>query len=248
MINTRRTIFQTLKKRIRELTKHAQLAPQEFKKIMLAVIVNDLKEWSEYIPKDDPNAIVNLLNNYLLNNCFIIDRMPNEDSLAYVNVNTPQTNDTWKRIWDGSLSETKTPEISIVGSGSYTPDPNCKTEAVYFFSYDEQGSPISNLEYLEYTYGEHGDKLKTVCDKMDIFIDRETGEAWYLDTDGNWQPVGGGQSDWTEEEILNLVTDTDKVKVHHYQNEDESDIHAELSRTQNDPIEFCTDQEVEDLI
>ena len=215
---------------------------------MLAVILNDMKEWSEYIPKDNPNMIVDLLENYLMNNCFIIDRMPTEDALSYVNVNTPQTNDTWKRVWDGLYNQTETPEIVEIGSGEYTPDSNCDTKIVYFFSQDEQGNPMGNLEYLEYTYGEHGNKLKTVCDKMDIFIDRETGDAWYLDTDGTWKPVGGEQSDWTEEEILNLVTDADKVKVHHYQNEDESDIHAELSRTQNDPIEFCTNQEVEDLV
>lgn len=201
MINTRSTIFKTLKYRLRELTKHANLAPQDFKKIMIAVILNDLKEWSEYIPKDDPNMIVNKLEDYLMDKCFILDRMPSDHS-AYVNVNTPQTNATWQRVWDNPFSTTVEAEPLERTDYSWEADPNCEIKMVYFYKTELDSTAIA---YLSRQYGEHGEKLLTVCDKMDVFIDRETGKGYYLDTNGEWKPIGGDIVGVTEEEVKDLI-------------------------------------------
>lgn len=251
MINTRRTIFQTLKKRIRELTKHAQLAPQEFKKIILAVIVNDLKEWSEYIPKDDPNAIVNLLDNYLLNNCFIIDRMPINER-DYVNVNTPQTNNTWHRVWDKPCSSFDIPELIIKSAEPWIPDPSCEIKFVYFIvPVDEQGQPImTDKQYLSITYGEHGEKLKTICEKMNIFIDRATGLAWYLDnTTCEWIPVGAqNEGGMTQEQVEALLT---HYKINNQWNEAGNEIQLSLvkdTEQYDNTLDVITANDVEEMV
>lgn len=239
MIHTRKTIFKTLQKRIRELTKHANLSPKEFKQIMIAVILNDMKEWSEYIPKDDPNKIVKQLEDYLRNNCFLIERIP-ENTYAYVNVNTPQTNDTWDRVWDRECSVLADPEL-VSADYTWEPDPTCEIKFVYFYT-EENQTPYT---YLRTTYGNHGEKLKTVCDKMNIFIDRKTGEAWYLDIDGTWKPVANSEGSSVDPStIISIVKEN--LTISHNQT-DECQISSTIEDEQT-PIVFCTNQELEDLI
>lgn len=250
MINTRKTIFQTLKKRIRELTKHAQLAPQEFKKIMLAVILNDMKEWSEYIPKDNPKMIVNLLENYLMNNCFIIDRMQNENSLAYVNVNTPQTNNTWARVWDRQSSDIYQPEEIAKSKEEYkwVEDPTCETKIVYFYPVNDDQEPMKPVDYLKKVYGEFGQNLKTVCEKMNVFIDRTTGEGWYLDTNCDWKQIGSNVDGMTEEEVRELLSN---YKINRVWNTSVNQPNIELQLVEGgdqNKIELLTTEDLEDII
>ena len=102
MINTRISIFKSLKKAFRELSKHAKLNPSGFRNIMYAVILNDMKEWSEYIPTDDRDKIVEILNDYILEHKdFMIERFV-EDPTMYRNVNTPQDNTTWSNVQDNA--------------------------------------------------------------------------------------------------------------------------------------------------
>jgi len=54
MIHTRLTIYKTLSKRIKELIKHAKYEKLDFKHILYAVILNDMKEWEEYIGEKEP--------------------------------------------------------------------------------------------------------------------------------------------------------------------------------------------------
>lgn len=204
MINTRRSIFKTLKWKIRELTKHADYAPKDFKKIMIAVILNDLKEWSEYIPKDDPNAIVKMLNNFLLCNGFIIDRMPSEKVEPYVNVNTPQTNTTWHRVWDKKTSDIWNVDKLDPMCTPWEVDDTCEIQIVYFYTSVGE-TPLMHLKSI---YGEYGEKLKTVCDKMNIFVDRQTGVAYYLTTDCQWKEVGGENSGITEDTVKTLIANS----------------------------------------
>ena len=249
MIQTRGTIFKTLKKRIRELTKHAQLAPEQFRKIMLAVILNDLKEWSEYIPNKDSDKIVKLLEEFLLTNCFIIDRIPINES-AYINVNTPQTNNTWHRVWDKGCSSISLPELIIESAKPWTPDPTCEIKFVYFVSIDSEGRPITNREYLSLTYGEHGEKLKTICEKMNIFIDRETGSAWYLDNSTcEWKPVRAqSESGMTQEQVEALLT---HYKINNQWNEAGNEIQLSLvkdTETYDNTLDVITANDVEDMV
>ena len=48
MINTRLSIFKTLIKALDDLCKRARINTEGFRNILLAVIINDMKEWSEY--------------------------------------------------------------------------------------------------------------------------------------------------------------------------------------------------------
>lgn len=235
MINTRVSIFKTLHKRIRELTKHGQLQSKDFKKIMMAVILNDMKEWSEYIPQEDTDRIVELLNNIIISNDFIIDRIA-DDPMAYLNVNTPQTNTTWQRVWDRKSSQYAKPERvddTLVVCTPWELDPSYQEQIIYFLSVDAQGNRISNREYLEMTYGVYGQKIKTIQRKMDIYIDRETGNAWYLDNnDCTWKTVGGS-ANVTEEDVNRII---DERKITHLKTELNA-IRAELT----------TDEEVQDI-
>ena len=245
MIHTRKTIFKTLQKRIRELTKHANPAPKEFKKILLAVILNDLKEWSEYIPKDNPFVIDEMLVELLRDNCFIIERVPDINQSSYVNVNTPQTNNTWQRIWDRKSSKTGIPvKVENQESSTWEPDPNCEVKLVYFYPDNK-----TSVEYLTETYGEHGEKLKTICDKMNAFINRETNEGYYLTTDCRWEKIGNKAEDgMTQSEVEALLTD---YHINHawIPTEDGVKIESTLVKgTAQNQINLLTENDVEDMI
>lgn len=252
MIHTRKTIFKTLQKKIRELTKHANYDSKEFKKILIAVILNDMKEWSEYIPKDDPDKITDMLAEYLLNNCFLIERITNHSE--YTNVNTPQTNNTWQRIWDRESSQLITDLSKESHKDDYRPwiiDPSCEIKIVYFLSVDSSGQPISNIEYLKNTYGKYGAELKTVCEKMSIFMDRTTGKAWYLTENCEWKPVGGEDQDgMTQEEVEQLILQHRVQRT--WKDEQDGSRKIELTLV-NDPeapnaLEVLTANDVEDLV
>lgn len=209
MINTRYTIFETLRKRIRKLTKHADYSPKEFKIILLAVILNDLKEWSEYIPKiGDTDIIVDLLEKILLKNCFIVKRI-SVDNSNYVNVNTPQNNKTWSIV--NNIINYIDKEDPVCEQ--WTPDPTCETKLIYFITQSGE----TEKQYLERVYGEYGEKLKTICEKMNVYIDRETGIGWYL-ADGSqeqgcgWKRLGSkADQGMTQEEVEALLSE---YKIH----------------------------------
>lgn len=196
----------------------------------MAVILNDMKEWSEYIAQEDADHIVELLNNIIVSNNFIIDRNA-DDPIAYLNVNTPQTNTTWQRIWDRESSKQSIPDkIEEVIPEVCIPweiDPLYQEQIIYFLPVNAEGKAISDREYLEITYGVYGQKFKTLHQKMDIYINRETGNAWYLDNnDCTWKPIsssGIGEDRvkelienssidhvWGEKNITSNILSTDK--------------------------------------
>lgn len=241
MINTRKTIFKTLSRRIRELTKHADYSPKNFKKIMIAVILNDLKEWSEYIPQDDPNAIVRMLDNFLLCNGFIIERMPSGNETAYINVNTPQTNATWQRVWDRESSHTWEPDKLEVACIPWEVDDTCEPQLIYFYTPDGE----TPKEHLQNVYGVYGEKLKTVCDKMNIFIDRETGIAYYLTTDCRWEVVSGENSGLTPEDVKDLIANS---SINHEWSEDDITTTIVPDDTGNNTLDITTSDDVNDVL
>lgn len=100
MINTRFSIFKSLMRKLKGLTKYGKTDPSGFKTILYGIILNDMKEWSEYIPDGNSEKLVKILNEYILNHKdFQIERFIDNPEL-YKNVNTPQDNTTWRRIWD----------------------------------------------------------------------------------------------------------------------------------------------------
>lgn len=101
MINTRISIFESIRNKIKQLKKHGGQETDGFKTIFYAVILNDMKEWAEYVPdEENRKKIVDILNRYILEHKdFQIERFVDEPDL-YKNVNLPQDNTTWRRIWD----------------------------------------------------------------------------------------------------------------------------------------------------
>ena len=101
MIDVNKTIYVSLIDKIQRLRYQAQDNPQDFKSILRLIILTDILEWSEGL--DLPQSLQEKLiqkqiDMILCNPAFKVQYT--DTSTAYVNVNTAQTNSTWKRIWD----------------------------------------------------------------------------------------------------------------------------------------------------
>lgn len=101
MIDVKRTIFRNLKKGMDKLRLLANNDIKLFKKILFLIVLDDMYDWSDYLDAPQPiqKRLQELRNNFILcNRDLDICRFPVGDE--YVNVNTPQTNNTWRRVWD----------------------------------------------------------------------------------------------------------------------------------------------------
>lgn len=186
MTNVKDTLFSTIKERVDRLRFLADSDPKVFKKILYLIILDDVYDWAQYKNADQElqDKLEQLRYNYILQNHeFIIERDRVIES--YVNVNTPQSHDTWKRVWDA-------PNAVIVegtfkpfeASGNCELDSSCDVGMIFFPSdsfggigESPTGEPDVNLNNL------------STCEKMNIFINRNTGKMYYLDESCNWQPI-----------------------------------------------------------
>lgn len=228
MINTRLSIFKTLEKLFKRLTKQADLNPEGFKTVLYAVILNDVKEWSEYFPDENYKKIVTILNDYILcNKIFMIDRFIDSPDL-YVNTNTPQDNTTWREI-----KNKKTLIPTVHENLSWEIDPSCYPEIVYW-----PGDPREGEYKIDIT------KL-TTCQKMNIYIDRVTGQAWYLTCEGAWKPVVDTQG-LSVDAIIEIVKQhRGEVQV----NENASDIEWLLEdKATNSKVNLATTNDINNLL
>ena len=194
MIDIDQTIFYTIQEKIDRLRFLADNDVDAFKKVLYVIILHDLADWSKSIEDSHCtyNKLTQKIDEYILRNPeFIIERITNTDS--YVNVNTPQTTFTWQRIWDDpEVIYNRDREISQTEDFSYKVDLKCNPRIVYFDALDEQtGEPEIDRSKL------------TVCEKMNIFINRSSGEAWYLREDGNWAILKGYADSVDWENVLN---------------------------------------------
>lgn len=101
MINIDKTIYKSVINRLNLLRYQAQDDPKQFKDLLKLIILHDVLEWA--ISLDAPQDLQEQLKQkeleiILCNPAISIQYL--DSSLAYVNVNTPQTTDTWKRVWD----------------------------------------------------------------------------------------------------------------------------------------------------
>lgn len=120
MINVDKTLLATLNQKFGELRYQGKNNSKEFRAILSLIIVHDLLEWSvELGTKETVIQKLKELENFLLlhNSSFNIEYTFDDD--PYVNVNTPQNIDTWKRVWDSKDS------IQIPHYQKYIP---CTTE------------------------------------------------------------------------------------------------------------------------
>ena len=188
-----------------------------------------------------------------MDNCFIIDRTPSLQSNAYVNVNTPQSNDTWSRIWDkinsdGTLDKSKIEKNPDSGQHHWTYDPSCEQKIVYFIAVNNEGQYMDNIDYLKYKYGTFGGKLKTICEKMSIFINRETSEAFYLDENCNWVPVVGTEANGMTQDQVERLIERYKVDAS-WDIENGSEINLTLRKdTGNNKLGLISKSEIEEMI
>ena len=105
MINTRLSIFKTLLKALDDLCKRAKINTEGFRNILLAVIINDMKEWSEYRTSKDSEKLDSILTDFIISHKdFKIERFI-EDYNRYRNVNTAQENKDWSRVWDNQYAK-----------------------------------------------------------------------------------------------------------------------------------------------
>lgn len=101
MIDANKTIYTSLIDKVQRLRYQAQDNPKDFKSILRAIILTDILEWSAGL--DLPQSLQEKLKQkqidlFLCDPAFKIKYA--DTSTAYVNTNTPQTNSTWKRVWD----------------------------------------------------------------------------------------------------------------------------------------------------
>ena len=127
MIHTRLSILKTLLKALDDLCKRARINTEGFRNILLAVIINDMKEWSEYRnPKnrtsEDSEKLNQILTDFIISHKeFKIERFI-EDYNRYRNVNTAQENRDWSRVWDNQYAKYID---NVINSGEVITLPNC---------------------------------------------------------------------------------------------------------------------------
>ena len=127
MIHTRLSIFKTLIKALDDLCKRAKINTEGFRNILLAVIINDMKEWAEYrTPKnktsEDGEKLNQILTDFIISHKeFKIERFI-EDYSIYRNVNTKQGNRDWSRVWDNQYAKYID---NVINSGEVITLPDC---------------------------------------------------------------------------------------------------------------------------
>lgn len=200
MISIKKTIYATLKDKIKKLRFLGQNDPKGMKKLLSLVAINFVYDWvyfndteSEYLKQ-----LRDLQTGIILNGCTF--KKVNKDLYkngvieafqAYRNVNTPQSNDDWKRVWDA-------PELTVLAVKGLQPttlkwtiDPTYSPQVVYFIGVANQ-PPSINIE------------TKSVHDKMNIYINRNTDEVWYYGTDCQWHKPSNAQG-MTPAQVKQLI-------------------------------------------
>lgn len=100
MIDADKTLYVSTVDAINKLRYQAVNDQKSFKSLIQAILVNDILTWAqEKESQHVKDHLQSLRDSMLLGNpIFNIQHIC--DSNAYVNVNTPQTNSTWKQVWD----------------------------------------------------------------------------------------------------------------------------------------------------
>lgn len=221
MIDVKKTITSTIKDKIDQLRKLAINDTKAFKKVLYLIILDDLLDWSSYL--DAPETLQMELKKarvdfILANTEFVIERFdetytdPAGNPIVikplqpYVNVNTPQTTDTWKRVWDAP-ADTTFVTTTIEPTVKDTPwdlDINCQPELVYYQNTRDAESgktisgPPNNIDKSQLT----------ICEKMNVYVNRETGEVYIINNESDqWELISGGEGEMTEARVKEIIRD-----------------------------------------
>lgn len=193
MIDVKATILSTIKDRIARLRFLGRNDSKVFKKILHLIVLDDLYDWSIWLEdeKETQIKIKEARTQYILDNCEF-DIKNTKFMPFYINVNTPQTNDTWKRIWDD-------PSIKIVGSAkeqkSKYQKPTCnRAQQAHFVTLNAAGFPDIDFDSL------------TDCEKMDIYIDKTSGKMFYWNFDTcAWEQTS--PQGLSEQDVVDIIED-----------------------------------------
>lgn len=186
MIDVKKTILATINDKMKKMRFLGENDPKGLKTILALIVLDDLYDWSDYLEDPSPlqKKLQDLRTQFIL--CQHVFKIQHTQANGfYVNVNTPQTSHTWKRVWDApDLINLEDSYIPVINSGSgcepFIPDPTCPVSIVYFDNYDEHGNPDIDIASL------------TLCEKMNIYVNRETGQMFYLDPDTcTWKTLKG---------------------------------------------------------
>lgn len=99
MINVDKTIYKNVLDVVNRMRYQADNDKNAFKAILQLVFINDMIEWASQEPEEVKEKLLKKQQSLILCNSHINPEYI-DTSLAYTNVNTPQTTDTWKRVWD----------------------------------------------------------------------------------------------------------------------------------------------------
>ena len=105
MIDINSTIYKSIVDKFGQLRYQAKDDPKAFKAILDVIILDDMLEWASGL--DDRQELQEALYEkrqqlLLCNPAFKLQYVDSES--AYVNPGTPQSNSTWKRVWDAAES------------------------------------------------------------------------------------------------------------------------------------------------
>ena len=190
MIDVKNTIFETIKDKIQKMRFLGQYDPITFKHILYLVLLDDIYDWSNYLDESQSiqKRLQELRTQFILDHGEFIVKMTSPNNF-YVNVNTPQTNHTWKRVWDApdvvTIESVEQELETTVNARPFTPDPTCPVSLTYFgtgetIPADRYGKPSVNFDTL------------TICEKMNIYINRDTGKMFFLDPQTcTWKALKG---------------------------------------------------------
>lgn len=233
MIDVKRTITSTIKDKIDKLRKLAVNDTKAFKKILYLIIMDDLLDWSAYL--DAPETLQMQLKKarvdfILLNTEFVIERFKEtytdldgnpiviKQLQPYVNVNTPQTTDTWKRVWDAPSDTIFVAERINPIDAKDTPwdlDTSCQPELIYYQNVRDVASgktisgPPNNIDKSQLT----------ICEKMNVYVNRETGEIYTINNETDrWELISGGEGEMTEARVKQIIKDNRQGIVNSLEN------------------------------
>lgn len=101
MIDYEKTILSTIVDKINRLRYQAQDDSKAFKAVLQLIILDDMLEWAEqHEPEQVLEKLYDLRHQFVMCSNIFNKEYSNPSTDPYINVNVPQTTDTWKRVWD----------------------------------------------------------------------------------------------------------------------------------------------------
>lgn len=192
MLNIKRTLFNTIWNKIQNLRFLGQNNVQEFKSILSLIVVDDLYDWANYL--GEPQSVQKFLKdwrvNHVLQNCFYSKDYSQE--MFYTNVNIPQTDVTFRDVWDDQnviYPQGSIPAPVSTCSEGWEPDPNYTPQLQYYYRTVTSIPLPPDLD----------PNNLTIHERMDVYINKFDNTVWVIpDGECAWQPLPVNNEKQTE--------------------------------------------------